>query len=581
MNHSYATYPGVQNVLGASYTLTHGITPSVVSFQIVPQTATIFATGDVVFYHGTTTLTLRDCRADQSSMVRSTDGTLVSFSAVDRRWRWRFGEVYGHYNQRDADGLIVTATEKTPQQLAQLLLDAMGETGVVGVSDIPNNARPECEWVAENPAEALADLIEPFGMVVVLQINGTVAIRQQGIGAALPANTFLIEQEVSSNPPEVPATVRILGGPNRYQARLKLEAVAYDTDGRVKPIDQLSYRPPGGWGSQTMFFSDVAEHQWKTLALRDVFRLYRIVDQNSPSPQPVVTLPGPPPSQAPIIPIGPGMPGQPAPQQVQPQQVGGTAYAVQYLREILPLEKGLVQTGLDANGLRRRRPETIHGDYWVGNISLEKPLNSVSQGKVQYTGRFTVEYDLGMVRFEDQVVRYNAATKQFDPADLYLECSFTVRHPDTSAHMRWSYTQATGATAGYGTEVVRHEELIWERYQRYVAGTLLFVEWLEKTYQNELNTLSQYYANGRISQYVTQSGASGKYVGLQAINPDGAIQQVTWEIGGGGCYTAASRLYEPSPYVPPYKERRLNDMLRKQRRADKDQLKRRDREPGK
>lgn len=27
--------------------------------------------------------------------------------------------------------------------------------------------------------------------------------------------------------------------------RLKLEAVAYDTDGRVKPIDQLSYKPPG------------------------------------------------------------------------------------------------------------------------------------------------------------------------------------------------------------------------------------------------------------------------------------------------------------------------------------------------
>jgi hypothetical protein len=110
---------------------------------------------------------------------------------------------------------------------------------------------------------------------------------------------------------------------------------------------------------------------------------------------------------------------------------------------------------------------------------------------------------------------------------------------------------------------------------------MLFVEWLEKTYQNELNTLSQYYASGRISQYVTAAGASGKYVGLQAINPDGAIQQVTWEIGGGGCYTSASRLYEPSPYVPPYKERRLMDLQRKQRRADKNQLKRRDREPGK
>jgi len=109
----------------------------------------------------------------------------------------------------------------------------------------------------------------------------------------------------------------------------------------------------------------------------------------------------------------------------------------------------------------------------------------------------------------------------------------------------------------------------------------LFVEWVQKTYQNELTTLSQYYASGRLSQYVTESGSSGRYVGLQAINPDGAISQVTWEIGGSGCYTSASRLYEPSPYVPPYKERRQQDMLRRQRRDMKNQLKRRDREPGK
>jgi hypothetical protein len=575
VNHSYATYPGVQNVLGASYTLTHGITPSVVSFQIIPQTAAIASTGDVVFYHGTTTLTLRDCRADQSSMVRSTDGTLVSFSAVDRRWRWKFGEVYGHYNQRDADGLIVTATEKTPQQLAQLLLTAMGETGVIGVSDIPNNARPECEWVAENPAEALADLIEPFGMVVVLQIDGSVAIRQQGVGAPLPANTFLIEQEVSSNPPEIPATVRILGGPNRYQERLELEAVGYDLDGTIKPIDQLSYKPVGGWGKETQFFASIAASDARTLALRDVFRLYRIRDMNSAIAAPIVTVPGPSPTQSPVIPVGPGMPGQAAPQ-VQPQQPGGVSYTVQYLREILPLEKGLVQTGPDANGIRRRRPEAVFGEYYVGNISLEFPRNSsrANQAQWRYPGRFTVEHDLGMVRFDEQVVAWNNVLKQFDPARLELECSFTVRHPDTSSQMRWSYTQATGAAAGYGVEVVRREELVWERFTPYGADGLPLA-WQQKTYEAELNTLSQYYANGRISQYVTAAGASGKYVGLQSINPDGAIQQVTWEIGGGGCYTSASRLYEPSPYVPPYKERRVMDLQRKQRRADRDQRRRR------
>ncbi len=579
MNHSYATYPGVQNVLSATYTLTAGITPSVVQMEIIPQTQQIAAVGDVVFVHGNTTLTIPGCRADQASMVRGSNGTLVSFSLVDRRWKWKFGEIYGHYNQRDADGLIITATEKTPQQLATLCLQAMGETA--DVSAIPNNARPEAEWVAENPAEALANILEPFGMIIVLQIDSTVAIRQQGVGAALPENANLVEQQVSSNPPEVPATIRVLGAPNRYQARLRLEAVGYDTDGRCKPIDQLSYKPVRGWGKETLFFNSIQFAQERALALRDVFRLYRIRDMNSPTPQPVVTLPDSTGSiQQPFIPIGPIQGGgmmAPQPQQ-QPAQGGG--FTVQYLRDILPLEKGLVQTGLDANGLKRRKPEAVYGEYYVGNISLESPRNSdKATANWLYRGQFAVDYDLGMVRFDEQATRWDAAAKEFVPADLYLECSFGVRSQDTYAPLRWGYALPTNVANGYGVEIVRREELIWERYERYVADS--FSSWQEKTYQNELNTQSNYYAAGRLAQYVTQAGASGRYVGLQSINPDGAISQVTWEIGGSGCYTSASRLYEPSPYVPPYKERRMNDMLRQQRRNVKNQLRRRDREPGK
>ena len=576
MNHSYATYPGVQNVLSATYTLTAGITPSVVQMEIIPQTQQIAAVGDVVFVHGTTTLTIPGCRADQASMVRGSNGTLVSFSLMDRRWKWKFGEIYGHYNQRDADGLIITATEKTPQQLATLCLQAMGETA--DVAAIPNNARPDAEWVAENPAEALANILEPFGMIVVLQIDSTVAIRQQGVGAALPENANLVEQQISSNPPEVPATIRVLGAPNRYQARLRLEAVGYDTDGRVKPIDQLSYKPVGGWGKQTLFFSGVQFDQARALALRDVFRLYRIKDMSSPSPQPIITLPDAPGSiQTPFIPVGqvPGG-GMVAPQQ-QPAQ--GT-YTVNYLRDILPLEKGLVQTGPDANGIRRRKPEAVYGEYYVGNVALEAPRNSDKiNANWLYRGQFTVEHDLGLVRFADQITRWDAAAKEFAGADVYLECSFNVRATDTFTPMRWGYALPTNVTNGYGVEIVRREELIWERYEKYVADT--FSSWEQKTYQNELNTQSNYYAAGRLAQYVTQAGASGRYVGLQSISPDGAISQVSWEITGSGCYTSASRLYEPSPYVPPYKERRTNDMLRVQRRADKNQLKRRDREPGK
>jgi hypothetical protein len=568
VNHSYATYPGVQNVLRASYTLSPGITPSVITMEIIPQTAAISTVGDVVFVHGTTTLTIRDCRADQASMVRGSDGTLVSFSLMDRRWRWKFTEIYGAYNQRDADGVIITATEKTPQQLAQLLLTALGESAT-GVTSIPNAARPEVDWVAANPAEALADLLEPFGLIVVLQIDGTVAIRQQGVGAALPAIPELLEQQVSSNPPEVPATIRVLGGPNRYQTRLPLEAVAYDTDGRCKPINDLSYKPAAGWGKETQFFASIPAGEARKLALRDVFRLYRITVDGLELPDTTASITNPfvPVGQTPTGPVGGMMAGVQNPPQQQPQN---TLYAVQSIREILPLQKGLVQTGIDGDGVRRRKPEGVYGEYFLGNLSLEEPRNSrwIEGGQWAYPGRFQIDYELGHVRFEDQVTRWDF-NREFTAAFLELECSFSVRNPSTNAWLRWSYTQPTNAANGYGVEVVQREELVWERYIPFVANFPSV--WTEKTYQNELTTQSQYYANGRQSQYVTESGASGRYAGLQGINPDGAISQVTWEISGSGCYTSASRLYEPSPYVPPFKERRVNDMLRKQRRADRNQ----------
>ncbi len=537
MNHSYATYPGVQNVLGASYTLTHGITPSVVSFQIAPQTQDIAAIGPVVFYHGALTLTLLDCKADQASMVRGTDGTLVAFTAADRRWRWKFGEIYGTYNQLDSDGKVIPDSEKTPQQLAQLLLDAMGESA--DVSQIPNNARPPVDWVGANPAEELADLLESFGMVVVLGITGAVSLLPQGVGAALPVNEYLIEQEISSNPPEMPAQIRVLGAPVRYQARLLLEPVGYEISGALKHIDDLSYKPAGGWEKQSMFFPGVVGDEERKLAVRDIFRLYRIADTQGKTPRTVVATPD--------------------------------GVSVEKLRQILPLERGLVLTGIDQNGVRRRKPEAVYGIYYLGNTSQEFPRNSTQSDNYQYKGRFDVDYDRGLVRFDDQITAYNADTKLFQaPAVLYLECSFLVRHRTEGSAFRYFWQIPTLAPSGYGVDVVRHEELVWEKYEAYPPPGNAAV-WVDKIARSELDPVADYYARGRLASYVSANGASGKYVGLQAINPDGAIQQVTWEIGGGGCYTSASRLYEPNPYVPPYKERRVMDMQRAQRRAVRNQ----------
>ena len=75
------------------------------------------------------------------------------------------------------------------------------------------------------------------------------------------------------------------------------------------------------------------------------------------------------------------------------------------------------------------------------------------------------------------------------------------------------------------------------------------------------------WANARLNTYQTELGATGIYVGLQPFSPDGAITQVTWELGAGGTYTTVSRIAEVHPYLPPMKRRRVADMQRQQRQA--------------
>jgi hypothetical protein len=288
-----------------------------------------------------------------------------------------------------------------------------------------------------------------------------------------------------------------------------------------------------------MFFPGVVGDEERKLAVRDIFRLYRIADTQGKTPRTVVATPD--------------------------------GVSVEKLRQILPLERGLVLTGIDQNGVRRRKPEAVYGVYYLGNTSQEFPRNSTQSDNYQYKQRFEVDYDRGLVRFDDQVTAYNADTKLFQaPAVLYLECSFLVRHRTEGSEFRYFWQIPTLAPSGYGVDVVRHEEIVWEKYESYPPPGNAAV-WVDKIVRSELDAVADYYASGRLASYVSANGASGKYVGLQAINPDGAIQQVTWEIGGSGCYTSASRLYEPNPYVPPYKERRVMDMQRAQRRAVRNQ----------
>ena len=97
-----------------------------------------FSVGEcnIVFSDASTTIALASCKLDNLRLEWGAQGTLWHLSFFDRRWKWRFGQIGGRYNLYNPDQSLNTSTEKSPQLLASLCLEMMGETGY-DVSNLP------------------------------------------------------------------------------------------------------------------------------------------------------------------------------------------------------------------------------------------------------------------------------------------------------------------------------------------------------------------------------------------------------------------------------------------------------------
>lgn len=243
----YMTFPGIEQVERGSFTLSHGITPSIATIEIQPQEGFVTIVGPMVITQGDVTLVFPNCRLDSASFQYNQSGMIWRLSIMDRRWKWAFGAISGHYNQRFNSilpfGSIDAFTLKSPQELCSLCLDAMGETGY-DVSQVPNEPRPQTDWEAEIPAQALASLAESLGCRIVLRLDNTVQVARVGVGEGLPTDGIEADG-MAVSVFRRPDKLRFLCGPTRYQVDFKLEAVGLDVDGLVKPIDDLSYAPQG------------------------------------------------------------------------------------------------------------------------------------------------------------------------------------------------------------------------------------------------------------------------------------------------------------------------------------------------
>ena len=512
-----ATFPGVNSIVEATISIGHGPSPSVATLTIAPQLGFIGEGGTLVF-HFDKPIFFRDCKIDYNSLQRNNQGEVWRLSIFDRRWKWKFGWISGYYNLREEDGNSIKAgTEKTPHELAKLCFEAISEGGY-NLSGLPNDARPEVQWDYDNPMESLARMCDDLGCRIVLGLHNQVRICQVGVGSTLPLDGVL-ENALTIDPPERPDSISVLCDRTRHQADFLLEAVGEDTDGTIKAIANLSYVPAAGWASEIPpFFDNVLTEKGERahrLAQQTVYRWYRIT-----------------------VPVD--VPG----------------YGRVDDLDRLELEPVQVQTVIE-DGKKRSRPAIIKGVWFEWKLGSDANVASTidpDNPNDEYHRAFTVDAEKGLVKFSEPIYANSSGTVPhiYVAATLRLRTACMVRDKNTLAWRKYSVVRNLGGTGPF-TRIVRHDELVLNLYPKYNAnfGVIGMVDNLQAV-QRECN----YYLDGIEAEYNQVEPQSLVYAGLRYIEPDGAIQQVVFNVGPRGATTMAARNNEILHRTIPYKQRR-------------------------
>ncbi len=546
-----ALFPLIQSIRSCSFTLSHGITPSRGILELAPQDNFTAAIGPLTFVFGATTITFPDCKLNRHTVRQSAGGPRTWLLELeDRRWRWRYNTISGSYNQRLFDGSVDPVTARTPQQLAVLCLLAMGESlATINVGDLPNGTFPMVNWANENPAKALADLCEPLGCRVVLQLDNTVALRRVGVGQQLPTDGVMLNS-LGIKPTVWPNKITVVGGKVRFQYDFQLEAIGIDVDHSIKPIGQLSYMPKKGWSQifpDVTGFDDVPEkNNARFYAEQTVYRLYRIKFANSDGTVPFA-IPG-------IFPI------------------------TDLKHQLVPIETQQVQMVQDPDGTQRPLPAWVFGTFADGGSDgLNSKLNE------RYLKPFQILPSKGFVLFNDYVYKYanpqlvvpalNIVNQivgrvlpdivkmpPIAPPDLWLRTAFSLRDPQTYAWKCFersrNYPQAIGNA---GTQIIHRPDLIQFGICKFNANHQYIGA---ENNTKQVNAEADYYLGAEELKYSIPNPQEITYAGLRPINPDGAIQQVVFSVGLTGTTTKACRNDEFDLFFPSYDERRAFEKQR-------------------
>jgi len=579
---SWAVFNGLIVERRASMSRSPGVTPDV--GQVVWSsngTQPSTASGTLTFYNEDGSIamdTFSDCLLDDPQERR---GGLIDFvyKVKDKRWRWEYPTLFGSYNIRGRDEEIISGTEKTVRELAELALDALGETGY-DVSALPTTNGPEVRWHYESAAGFLDSLCSMYGCEVHLAaLTEEVVIYQKGVGAT-PGSSYLMqtpETGVILNP--APENITAYSGDSLFESWLCLDAVGVDTDGRIKPISTLSYCPDNGWATyiddfdgtiDTIGIQDELEGTYTKeqsekiieLIRRHVFRTYQVIGlgKNMQYPpgfgaNPFETSFRNENATGYMLVEGPNTATpyrQIATYSTRAETEAHRKNAGSYTdvvvpagvltfdtRNILPLEKSRITWGDGLFGFEKERLEAeVFGDFQ--RLDNYEAFDELSRGWQTFPGKVTVDQKRGIVRLQYPAFRSEedpaaASGTTMVPADVYLRVGYRVRQEPYGNIYHRQVTVASGSGTGTANEVVSRTDLTNYYVQTYAteydSGFAL------SGVANNTTTIDGFLtstATERLKEYQNlQAPQKRVYTPLQTVYTTGACPQVSHSTGVG------------------------------------------------
>lgn len=539
----YISFPGIEAVEGGSYTLTLGISPSVAVIACRPQKNPPAKYGTLTIGFGNDVpIRLYDCVLDSANMQVNEAGQTITAYILDRRWKWRYPTISGIYNQYKPNGDLDAATEKTPQEMATLCLEAMEEVGF-DVSALPNDTRPETNWDYASAAEALQQLCDLLGCVVALGLDNKVKVFRSGVGGTLPDTRDIANYGYAIDPPDKPSAIRVIGEPNLFCMDFQLSPIGREVTGELKKLPDLSYYVSDSslhaWQDYA-YFTGIADIKAREYAVETIGKYYGIAARWG----------------------------------------GNTAtthagYIQDFLKAsgcdvtLFSVEKQIEFVGMqlydDAEG--NPRPPTVYGQFvtikdelWKNNVTnaeytligkYDESKDSEPSIHARNPSPFSFDADGQFIQFGTQQVRFNEATGEAMFPYLTLRAAFRVKYFD-GRYFRTDGEKTLRTDAKTKPLVIRAEGVVPRFIERNCgpSGGTSNIDEVKKAFQE--------YADIAASAFAQVDSQAVTYERIRPIQVDGAIRSVSWQVGGGDtAKTFAQRNNDVPRLMPTYRDRRF------------------------